>query len=171
MDIINKIKEQVSNNLGRIEVHTSEIDDMKRKVDTISKKNNDMGKKQSMKKDGADLQKVKELIDGAVNGLRDELLKMIKDLQQQLDKKIGGEDDLLLYQQKIFQKIDEIVGALIKQLANKNETKKALSYLEKKIQELYMLVNPDEKNRGELDALLVKRPLFWSCVSCDKDID
>ena len=75
MDIINKIKEQVSNNLGRIEVHTSEIDDMKRKVDTISKKNNDMGKRQSMKKDGADLQKVKELIDGAVNGLRDELLK------------------------------------------------------------------------------------------------
>jgi hypothetical protein len=35
----------VSNNLGRIEVHTSEIDDMKRKVDTISKKNNDIGKR------------------------------------------------------------------------------------------------------------------------------
>jgi len=33
-----------------------------------------------MKKDGADLSKVKEMIDQAVNGLRDEILAMIKDL-------------------------------------------------------------------------------------------
>ncbi len=59
----------------------------------------------------------------------------------------------------------------MKKLANKEDTKKALLYLEKKITELYLLINPDEKNKGELDALLVKRPLFWSCVSCDKDLD
>lgn len=60
---------------------------------------------------------------------------------------------------------------MIKKLANKDDTKKALFYLEKKITELYLLINPEEKNKGEMDALLVKRPLFWSCVSCDKDLD
>ncbi len=77
---------------------------------------------------------------------------------------------MLAYQQKIFQKIDEIVGALIKKLANKEDTKKALGYLEKKIADLYLMVNPDNKDK-EQDGLLVKRPLFWSCVSCDKDLD
>lgn len=52
---------------------------------------------------------------------------------------------MLAYQQKIFQKIDEIVGALIKKLANKEDTKKALGYLEKKIGELYLLISPEEK--------------------------
>ena len=84
---------------------------------------------------------------------------------------MGSEDDLLVYQQKIFQKIDEIVGALVKQLANKNETKKALFYLEKKITELYMLINPEGKDKAELENLLSKKPLFWSCVSCDKDLE
>lgn len=62
------------------------------------------------------------------------------------------------------------MGALIKKLANKDDTKKALGYLEKKIADLYLLVNPDNKDK-EQDGLLVKRPLFWSCVSCDKDLD
>lgn len=75
------------------------------------------------------------------------------------------------YQQKIFSKIDEIVGALMKKLANKDDTKKALAYLEKKITELYLMVTPEEKNKNDLDGLLVKRPLFWSCVTCDKDVD
>lgn len=77
---------------------------------------------------------------------------------------------MLAYQQKIFQKTDEIVGALIKKLANKDDTKKALGYLEKKIAELYLLIQPEDKGK-EMDGLLVKRPLFWSCVSCDKDLD
>jgi len=55
-------------------------------------------------------------------------------------------------------------------LANKSETKKALFYLEKKINELYMMINPDDK-KGEMDGLLSKKPLFWSCCSCDKDLD
>ncbi len=25
--------------------------------------------------------------------------------------------------------------------------------------------------KGEDDGLIVKRPLLWSCVSCDKDLD
>lgn len=59
----------------------------------------------------------------------------------------------------------------MKKLANKDDTKKALAYLEKKITELYLMVTPEEKNKNDLDGLLVKRPLFWSCVTCDKDGD
>ena len=33
-----------------------------------------------------------------------------------------------------------------------------------------MMINPDDK-KGEMDGLLSKKPLFWSCCSCDKDLD
>ncbi len=41
------------------------------------------------------------MIDHSINELRNELLNMIKDLKEQLDKK-DFEEDMLAYQQKIF---------------------------------------------------------------------
>mmetsp|Transcript_119828 Transcript_119828/g.179027 ORF Transcript_119828/g.179027 Transcript_119828/m.179027 type:complete len:107 (+) Transcript_119828:221-541(+) len=59
----------------------------------------------------------------------------------------------------------------MKKLADKSETKKALIFLEKKINELFIAIfGNGEKDSGP-DALLVKKPLIWSCISCDKDLD
>lgn len=57
----------------------------------------------------------------------------------------------------------------MKKCADKNETKKALIFLEKKINQIFVFVF-GEKGKGN-DELFVKRPLFWSCASCDKDLD
>ena len=57
----------------------------------------------------------------------------------------------------------------MKKLANKDDTKKALIYLEKKITEIYLLMNPEEKNNNQMDALITKRPLFLNCNNCEKD--
>lgn len=67
-------------------------------------------------------------------------------------------------------KLEEIVEALVKQLANKQETKKALIYLESKINQI---INYFEGDQGHKDGegLFVKRPYLWSCASCDKDLE
>lgn len=72
------------------------------------------------------------MIDGAINKLRDEIMALIKDILAKLDKKIDDEE-LQMSEHSLLEKIDEIVGALMKKCADKNETKKALIFLEKKI--------------------------------------
>ena len=67
-----------------------------------------------------------------INKLRDEIMDLLKKLQGALDKKIG-EEELWKSEASLLEKIDEIVGALMKKCADKNETKKALIFLEKKI--------------------------------------
>ena len=57
-------------------------------------------------------------------------------------------------------------------LADKAETKKALKHLENKINQLYLLVSKEsESHDHEEDGIVVKRPLLWSCLGCDKQLD
>lgn len=49
-------------------------------------------------------------------------------------------DDLWKSEAVILEKLDEVAGALLKKLADKGDTKKALIYLEKKINQLYMML-------------------------------
>jgi len=44
-------------------------------------------------------------------------------------------DDLWKSEALLIEKLDEVTGALLKKLADKGETKKALIYLEKKVNE------------------------------------
>lgn len=55
-------------------------------------------------------------------------------------------------------------------MADKNDTKKALLFLEKRINDMYQL-SFDKKTCNDDEPLLAKRPLFWSCASCDVDVD
>lgn len=41
--------------------------------------------------------------------------------------------------------------------------------MEKKINQIYMMLNKGGERDG--DGLIVKRPLLWSCISCDKDLN
>lgn len=49
-------------------------------------------------------------------------------------------DDLWKSEAVILEKLDEVAGALLKKLADKGDTKKALIYLEKKVHFIYILV-------------------------------
>lgn len=75
----------------------------------------------------------------------------------------------------MMERINEIVKALTKQLADKNDTKKALKLLERQLKNLYDLLV--QKGQGghnhdnEDDAMFTKKPLGgMSCASCEKDI-
>lgn len=90
-----------------------------------------------------------------------------------MEKKISF-DDLWKSEALILEKLDEVAGALLKKLADKGDTKKALIYLEKKINQLYILITKEGgnmKGANEDDGLLTKKPLFWSCLSCEKGLD
>ena len=71
-------------------------------------------------------------------------------------------------------RINEIVKALTKQLADKNDTKKALKLLERQLKNLYDLFMSKSTvghNEHEDDAMFTKKPLGgMSCASCEKDI-
>ncbi len=107
-----------------------------------------------------------------VETLKKEFAKWIKDFQDQLNGKADLES-LQALEKTLMERINDIVKALTKQLADKNDTKKALKLLERQLKNLYDLF----MSRGgggsdnEEDAMFTKKPLGgMSCASCEKDI-
>jgi hypothetical protein len=73
----------------------------------------------------------------------------------------------------IMERLSELIRALTKQFADKNETKKALKLLERQLKNLYDLFmsKGGAGNENEDDAMFTKKPLGgMSCASCEKDI-
>lgn len=103
------------------------------------------------------------------NKIIDDLKKQINDIVEQLELK-ANKGEIQQVEESLLQKLDKCVEALIKKLADKNDTKKALLFLEKRINDLYQL-SFDKRGTNDDDPLIAKRPLFWSCVSCDIDVD
>jgi len=82
---------------------------------------------------GVTLEQVKQMIDEEIRKLRDELMALIEALKDALDKKADAED-LWKSEAALLEKLDQIAGALMKRAqADKNDTKKALMFLEKKV--------------------------------------
>ena len=71
-----------------------------------------------------------------------------------------------------MERINEIVKALTKQLADKNDTKKALKLLERQLKNLYdLFMSRGGVHEHEEDAMFTKKPLGgMSCASCEKDL-
>lgn len=69
-------------------------------------------------------------------------------------------------------RLNEIVKALTKQLADKHETKKALKLLERQLKNLYdLFMSKGQKEDDADDAMFSKKPLGGnSCASCEKEI-
>ena len=70
-----------------------------------------------------------------------------------------------------MERLNEIVKALTKQFADKNETKRALKLLERQLKNLYDLFMSKGGHENEEDAMFSKKPLGGlSCASCEKDL-
>lgn len=65
-----------------------------------------------------------------INNLRNDFSKWIKELQDALNGK-ADLSQLAELDRSIMERIDNIVKGLVKQLADKNDTKKALKLLER----------------------------------------
>ena len=71
----------------------------------------------------------------------------------------------------IMERIDNIVKGLVKQLADKNDTKKALKLLERQLKNLYDLFVSRGGAENEDEAMFTKKQLMpGSCASCEKNI-
>src|SRR5687768_11717072 len=82
---------------------------------------------------GVSLEQVKEIVNEEIAKLRSELLALIEDLRALLDKKADA-DDLWKSEAALLEKLDQVAGALMKRAtSDKNDTKKALVFLEKKV--------------------------------------
>lgn len=110
-----------------------------------------------------------EMLNQKLKQLRDELMKLIDALRDELAKKCSYED-LYKSESLILEKVDNIAGALMKKFIDKNDAINSLNYLENRINQIVITLNGQDKH-NEADGLLVKRQLLWSCASCDKNLD
>lgn len=110
---------------------------------------------------------------GEIENLKNEFAKWLKEMQDSLNGK-ADLDALSNLEKLIMERINEIVKALTKQLADKADTKKALKLLERQLKNLYDLFmsrGASHSNENEDDAMFTKKPLGgMSCASCEKDI-
>lgn len=107
-----------------------------------------------------------------LEALRNEFARWLKEMQDSLNSKadLSALSDL---EKLLMDRMNEIVKALTKQLADKNDTKKALKILEKQLKNLYELFmqRGGHTHDNEDDAMFTKKPLGgMSCASCEKDI-
>mmetsp|Transcript_23621 Transcript_23621/g.23312 ORF Transcript_23621/g.23312 Transcript_23621/m.23312 type:complete len:284 (-) Transcript_23621:168-1019(-) len=104
--------------------------------------------------------------------LKNEFAKWIKEMQDSLNQKVDMEA-LQNLEKVLMERMNELVKALTKQLADKNDTKKALKLLERQLKNLYDLFMSRGHSHHEHDddAMFTKKPLGgMSCASCEKDI-
>lgn len=119
--------------------------------------------------------------------LEDELKKLRQDLddyKKNNDTRLGGiqrelddkasKQDLLDLEQRLLDKLQELMNSLAGLFADKEGTRKRLNALEKNIKNLYDLLMAQingKNNNEEDDAMFTKKPYGpVTCASCEKDI-
>ena len=104
---------------------------------------------------------------------RDEIVGSHKSLQDHINVKVD-KDELSELEARLLEKLNEMIKKMMGQFADKAETKKRLTALEKNIKIIFeMLGNRGSVGRGEHeeDAMFSKKPLGgFSCASCERDI-
>jgi hypothetical protein len=110
------------------------------------------------------------------------LQKEIERLQRMMDDRFGhmlnlidkkaDKVDLENLEKRLTDRINDIIRSFIDRFADKKDTNKRLSTIEKQIKTLFDLLMSQESHRQtEEDAMFTKKPLGGvSCASCAKDI-
>jgi len=109
-----------------------------------------------------ELNKLKHLFDDRFN-------QMMKLIEKKADK-----EDLDALERRLMEKLNDLIRGMIDRFADKKDTNKRLSALEKQIKTLFDLLMNQESQRSngqEDDAMFTKKPLGGvSCASCEKNI-
>jgi hypothetical protein len=97
--------------------------------------------------------------------IESELYTDMDDLKIKFKLKTDSSDTLKL-EEMLLNIVSYTYDNVTKKYANKNETKKALIFLEKRINALIQGVYSEEE--GEREGLLAAKG--WKCISCSKDL-
>lgn len=109
-------------------------------------------------------------LENELDNFKNEFGRWVKDFQDSLNNK-ADMDTVKALEQSLLDRLNELVKALSKQFADKNDTRKALKLLEKNLKNMYDLFMSKGGNDQEDDAMFTKKP--WgptSCASCSKDV-
>lgn len=100
--------------------------------------------------------------------LRDELMNLLKDLQDQMNSKldIGALQDL---ERQLLDRLQDMVAQLGKQFADRSETKKQLKDIHRQLKNLFdMIAAKGGDNGHNEDAMFARKG--YACASCEKDL-
>lgn len=125
---------------------------------------------------GVDEKRFQDLVDKLENHLRDyndfkdQIINMLKQLQDQMNEK-ADYGRLTELEKLLMDKLNDVVHGLTKQLADKAETKKNLKMLEKQLKNLLDVFMQKHSHSDEDNAMFSKKPLGgFSCASCEKNL-
>lgn len=109
-----------------------------------------------------------------IDNLRNLFDDKLNTVLQYMDKK-ADKGDLEQLDKMIVDKLNDVIKNIIERFADKKDTHKRLSALEKQIKVVYDLMISQESHRTvsgqEDDAMFTKKPLGGtSCASCEKTI-
>lgn len=86
----------------------------------------------------------------------------------------ADKQDLFDLEQRLNEKLNEILRQLLELIPNKEELNKRFAAINKKLKELFDLLNNNQNSsicHNEDDGMFTKKPLGpVNCASCDKDI-
>ena len=147
--------DSVKGGVKKLEGQIGQIDEKATKASNDAAENSTMMKEINFNDMQQKLRKFKEDTDSKLN-----------DLIIKLKKKIGG-NELVEVEKKIVDQIDKFLLSNEKAKADRDETKEALSFLEKRINELYEVFSSTQEQDDNDPMFATKK---WMCASCSKDL-
>ena len=177
--LIEELRQSMSDFLDKQSGLKKEVDRLGQFVEMLQKTINSIRNQptpqpvQTSAVDENQLREIMQRLDAIENELmnfKSEFSRWVKDCQDTLNQK-ADIDTVKALEQSLLDRLNEIVKALSKQFADKNDTRKALKLLEKNLKNMYDLFMSKGTNENEDDAMFTKKPLGGtSCASCAKDV-
>ena len=104
------------------------------------------------------------------NKFKDEVIRMLTELQNQLNNKVDH-DKMSDLERLLMEKLQETNEHMLGRMADKKDTKKNLKQLEVQLRNIAEAIMQRSNNPNEDDAMFSKRPLGgFSCASCEKNL-
>jgi hypothetical protein len=165
----NEFREETAGNfqsanesIGRINEHAKEmdkqincIDDKATKASEEAEQNSNMVKEINF----AEMQQ-------RLKKFRDDTESKLGEMALKLKRKVGS-SELGEVERNIVERLDGFLAGNDPK-ADRQETKDALSFLERRINEMCEALSSGAEGEGEMDALFASRK--WMCASCTKDL-
>ena len=105
-----------------------------------------------------------------MNKTKTDVFRGLKEVEDKLLNK-ADEDVINNLEEALHQGIDQVMTSSAKKFADRRDTNKAVRLLERNMKNMYdLFTNKDEINMDTDDAMLSKKNLGFTCMSCEKNL-
>lgn len=174
---VDDFQQAVNKDIGGLKANFKWVEEqiamLKKMMARIQDKMKDSGGKRTPTENhGGDYDAIIKQLQGDMHHLSQNMDKQFNNVGIELEDK-ASKKDLLDLEAKLLEKLNELLGNLGNQFADKDAMRKKIFTLEKNIKNLYdlMMAANVSKKDNEDDAMFTRKPLGpVSCASCDKGI-